>query len=99
MKNYFLPIGLSLIFLLSSCMTTGFKDFYQPWVVDLSQADKDFYKQNIGCLIYIVYNSSPAYFSNLVYGDIITRITIKIFILPMIFWSYKKCQNMVIFGI
>lgn len=221
MKNYFLPIGLSLIFLLSSCMTTGFKDFYQPWdeegllpteaylqmteessvikcsdlnskfreiasnwywcigysgfngpdlsdhetrqelinlckeikakvaiyskrytdtksgvystphnnyhhytdingffrsyittsyttnsysidrydfssyffvpipedykimyapgfsVVDLSQADKDFYKQNTGCLIYIVYNSSPAYFSNLVYGDIITRINNK----------------------
>jgi len=53
-----------------------YKIAYAPGfsVADLTQEDRDLYKQNTGCLINIVYINSIAYYSNLVHGDIITRI-------------------------
>lgn len=43
-------------------------------VNDLSQKDRDYYKQNTGCLINIVYMDTVAYYANLFNGDIITNI-------------------------
>lgn len=56
-----------------------YKVFYVPglFVADLSQQDRDKYKQNTGCLVNIVYKDSPAYYANLVHGDIITAINGK----------------------
>lgn len=53
-----------------------YKILYTPGlsVGDLSQQDRDKYKQNIGCLVNIVYKDSAAYFANLSYGDIIVEI-------------------------
>ena len=53
-----------------------YKILYIPGfsVGDLSQQDRDKYKQNTGCLVNIVYKDSMAYFANLSYGDIIIEI-------------------------
>lgn len=52
------------------------KKIYAPGfsVADLTQRDRDLYKQNVGCLIYTVFKNSVAYYANLSYGDIITQI-------------------------
>lgn len=52
------------------------KDMFAPGISvrDLSQEDRDLYKQNTGCLINVVYKNTPAYFANLSYGDIITAV-------------------------
>lgn len=54
----------------------NYKIIYVPGfsVVDLTQEKRDFYKQNTGCLINIVYKDTVAYYANLFYGDIITNI-------------------------
>lgn len=53
-----------------------YKVIYIPGfsVRDLSQQDRDKYKQNTGCLINIVYKDTVAYYANLFHGDIITNI-------------------------
>ena len=43
-------------------------------VRDLTQTDRDNYKQNTGCFINIVYKDTTAYYANLFHGDIITNI-------------------------
>lgn len=52
------------------------KKLYTPGfaVTYLSQQDQDTYKQNTGCLIYVVYRYTEAFYANLSYGDIITQI-------------------------
>lgn len=53
-----------------------YKILYIPGlsVGELSQQDRDQYKQNTGCLVNIVYKDSAAYFANLSHGDIIIEI-------------------------
>ncbi|MCI6187269.1 MAG: PDZ domain-containing protein [Spirochaetia bacterium] len=41
---------------------------------DLTEHDREIYKQNTGCLINIVYKNTTAYYANLFHGDIITNI-------------------------
>ena len=43
-------------------------------VANLSQKDRDMYKQNVGCKIITVFENSVAYYANVFYGDIITKI-------------------------
>lgn len=43
-------------------------------VANLTQQDRDKYKQNTGCFINIVYKDTNAFYANLVHGDIITKI-------------------------
>lgn len=43
-------------------------------ISELSNEDRNQYKQNTGCLISTVYNKTPAYYANLFHGDIITNI-------------------------
>lgn len=54
----------------------SYKADYAPGfsVADLTESEREKYKQNTGCLIDIVYKNSAAYFANLCHGDIITRI-------------------------
>ena len=53
-----------------------YKAMYLPGfsLADLTQQDRERYKQNTGCFIDIVYKNTPAYYANLLHGDIITRI-------------------------
>lgn len=53
-----------------------YKDIFAPGlsVRELTQEDRDLYKQNTGCFINVVYKNTPAYFANLAYGDIITAV-------------------------
>lgn len=52
---------------------------YTPGIAvsDLTQHDREFYKQNTGALINIVYKNTTAYYANLIHGDIITNINGK----------------------
>lgn len=43
-------------------------------ISNLTNEDRNHYKQNTGCLINTVYNNTPAYYANLFHGDIITDI-------------------------
>ena len=46
-------------------------------VIELTQRDKEFNKQNTGCKVNIVFKNTPAYYANISYGDIITKINGK----------------------
>ncbi len=52
---------------------------YTPgiYVSELTQHDREFYKQNTGVLINIVFKDTEAYYANLIHGDIITSINGK----------------------
>lgn len=61
---------------------TEYKKFYTPGfsISDLSEKDRETYKQNTGCLINVVYKDTTAYYANLFHGDIITKVNdIKIY--------------------
>ena len=53
-----------------------YKVIYIPGIAtrELTQKDRDLYKQNTGIIINTVYQNSSAFFANLSYGDIITNI-------------------------
>ena len=44
---------------------------------NLTQQERDLYKQNTGCFINTVYKNSSAFYANLCYGDIIIAINGK----------------------
>lgn len=46
-------------------------------LVDLDNRDSELYKRNTGAKVFIVYKESPAYFANIVRGDIIIKINEK----------------------
>lgn len=64
-------------------------------VADLTQQDRDNYRQNTGCLVDIVYKNTIAYYANLTHGDIITSINgTKIFSSDD-FFTFRKNSNIV----
>ena len=69
-----------------------YKIIYAPGfsVVDLLQEDRDYYKQNTGGLINFVYINTPAYYLNLVHGDIIIKINENPIYTANDFYEFKK---------
>ena len=57
---------------------------YTPGIAisELSQHDREIYKQNTGALINIVFKNTTAYYANLIHGDIITNINGKKILTP-----------------
>ena len=60
-------------------MPEEYKILYIPGVStsNLTQQERDLYKQNTGCFINTVYKNSSAFYVNLCYGDIIIAINGK----------------------
>ena len=71
---------------------TEYKVMYIPGfsVADLTQHDRDTYKQNTGCLVNIVYKDTAAYYANLSHGDIITKINGKSILSVDDFIEFRK---------
>ncbi|MGI5060616.1 PDZ domain-containing protein [Treponema denticola] len=69
-----------------------YKLIYMPGfsATDLTEHDRELYKQNTGCLINIVYKNTAAYNANLFHGDIITNINGKKIYSTHDFFEYKK---------
>ena len=72
-----------------------YKIIYIPGfsATDLTESQREVYKQNTGCLINIVYKNIPAYFANLFHGDIIKNINGKDILSADDFFEYKKKSN------
>ena len=62
-------------------------------VADLTQQDRDNYRQNTGCLVNIVYKNTIAYYANLTHGDIITSINGTKILLSDDFFTFRKNSN------
>lgn len=73
-----------------------YKIIYLPGfsAANLTQKDRDLYKQNTGCLINIVYKDTVAYYANLFYGDIITQINGQAIYSVEDFMDFKKNANL-----
>ena len=69
-----------------------YKLIYLPGfsTADLTDKDRELYKQNTGCLINIVYKDTVAYYANLFHGDIITSINGKKIYSSDDFFEFKK---------
>ena len=69
-----------------------YKLIYMPGfsATDLTEHDRELYKQNTGCLINIVYKNTATYNANLFHGDIITNINGKKIYSTDDFFEYKK---------
>ncbi|MBR1372904.1 PDZ domain-containing protein, partial [bacterium] len=73
-----------------------YKIIYIPGfsVADLTQQDRDRYKQNTGCFVNIVYKNTVAYYANLFHGDIITKINDKKILSAEDFMDFRKNANL-----
>lgn len=63
-------------------------------VSNLTQQDRDLYKQNTGCFINTVYKDTVAYYANLFHGDIITQINGRTIYSAEDFWDFKMDANL-----
>ncbi|MBR5966007.1 MAG: PDZ domain-containing protein [Treponema sp.] len=71
------------------------KILYKPGfsVCNLTQRDRDLFKQNTGCLINIVYKYTAAYYANLFHGDIITKVNGRGFLSAEDFIEFRRTAN------
>lgn len=76
-------------------MTDESKMLYMPGisVADLTQSDRDNFKQNTGCLVWIVYKNTSAFYANLACNDIITSINGTQILTLKEFLNYKKLSK------
>ena len=72
-----------------------YKIIYIPGfsTADLSERDRELYKQNTGCLVNIVYKNTTAYYANLFHGDIITEINGTKIYSSSDFLEFKRKSN------
>lgn len=73
-------------------MPEEYKAMYAPGITvrDLTQKDRETYKQNTGALIDSVIENSPAFYANLVHGDIVTNINGQIIRNAADFTEFQK---------
>ena len=76
-------------------MTDESKMLYMPGisVADLTQSDRDNFKQNTGCLVWIVYKNTSAFYANLACNDTITTINGTQILTLKEFLNYKKLSK------
>ncbi len=76
-------------------MTDETKSFYMPGITvsDLTQQDRDSFKQNTGCLVCVVYKNSTAFYANLARNDIIVNINGTQILTMKDFLNYKNLSK------
>ena len=62
-------------------------------IANLSQQDRDTYKQNTGCIIITVFENTVAYYANIFHGDIITEINGRKIYSKADFFDIKDASN------